>query len=466
MFFGLTLATVLVVDHLRAGAHSVHQSELMSRQRLESANHNLLLLRSALDHIHVGVLMLDRDLRLDYINRAMRAVGNVPEEIIARRPTLQDLLQFACGTGVFAVPPEERERYIADRVAQVRAGDPTPAELRLGDGGIAWAQCAPLPDGGRLMVYTIVTDLVRQNEELSAFRACFDQSDVGLVLLDKDLRARYINRAYRALWKMSDEFAESRPYFVQMMKRSAKSGIIDLPTDLDSYLEQRVQDVRSGDPAPLDLKLNNGEALRFRCSRLPDGGRVLTYTGVGDLVHSVERMEELATTDSLTGLSNRRHFLDLASAEWDRTLRYERPLSILMMDIDHFKSINDGHGHAVGDHVIADVADVCREQKRSSDIVARIGGEEFIVLLPETDLASAVIVAERLRQQIAARDVDLGTRIVRVTVSIGVAELQPGMTSIHELIKLADRALYVAKRTGRNRVCGPADLADRTSTAA
>jgi diguanylate cyclase (GGDEF)-like protein len=265
---------------------------------------------------------------------------------------------------------------------------------------------------------------------------------------------------------MSDEFAESRPYFVQMMKRSAQSGIIDLPTDLDSYLEQRVADVRSGDPAPLDLKLNNGEALRLRCSSLPDGGRVLTYTGIGDLVHTVKRMEELATTDSLTGLSNRRHFLDLASAEWDRTLRYDRPLAVLMMDIDHFKSINDGHGHAVGDYVIAEVADICREQKRSSDIVARIGGEEFIVLLPETDLASAVIVAERLRQQIGARDVDLGTRIARVTVSIGVAELQPGMASIDELIKLADRALYVAKRTGRNRVCGPADLVDRTSTAA
>lgn len=112
---------------------------------------------------------------------------------------------------------------------------------------------------------------------------------------------------------------------------------------------------------------------------------MLTYCDISDLVRSAEQLEKLATIDSMTGLFNRRHFLALAAAEWSRFLRYQRPLSMLAIDVDHFKSVNDRYGHAVGDEAIASVAATCQQCKRASDIVGRIGGEEFAVLLPETD---------------------------------------------------------------------------------
>ena len=133
-----------------------------------------------------------------------------------------------------------------------------------------------------------------------------------------------------------------------------------------------------------------------------NGGRMLTYCDVTDLVRNARQMEELATIDSMTGLSNRRHFLALAAAEWSRFQRYYRPLSVLMIDVDHFKSVNDRYGHAVGDQALIAVANACLEGKRSSDIVGRIGGEEFAMLLPETDLYQARIVADRICKAVAA----------------------------------------------------------------
>ena len=132
------------------------------------------------------------------------------------------------------------------------------------------------------------------------------------------------------------------------------------------------------------IVLNTGETIRFKWTVLPDGGRMLSYTQVTDLVQRADEWEDLASIDGLTGLFNRRHFLELAESEWSRFDRYERPLSLVMIDIDRFKSINDRFGHDVGDRVIEHVASICREGKRASDIVARIGGEEFVMLLPET----------------------------------------------------------------------------------
>jgi diguanylate cyclase (GGDEF)-like protein len=165
-------------------------------------------------------------------------------------------------------------------------------------------------------------------------------------------------------------------------------------------------------------------------------------------------LEILATTDGLTKLINRRHFETLALAEWARFQRYGRPLSIMAIDVDHFKSINDRYGHDGGDLVLRAIADLCKATKRQPDVLARLGGEEFVMLLPETDEAAAEIAAERLRATIANAtgilpDEDLR---VTVTVSIGVAAATLSMASYEVALKLADEALYDAKRAGRNRV--------------
>jgi diguanylate cyclase (GGDEF)-like protein len=154
----------------------------------------------------------------------------------------------------------------------------------------------------------------------------------------------------------------------------------------------------------------------------------------------------------MTGLYNRRHFLEQADAEWSRFQRYQRPLSMLMVDIDHFKQVNDRYGHAVGDEAIIAVAKACASGKRQSDIVGRLGGEEFAVLLPETDLAQAAIVAERLRNTIAAQVMMAHKVHFKVTVSIGIAAASLSMSGFDVLMRAADQALYQAKDQGRNCV--------------
>jgi len=175
--------------------------------------------------------------------------------------------------------------------------------------------------------------------------------------------------------------------------------------------------------------------------------------------HSIDRkrleveLERQATTDALTGTDNRRSFGRRASMELSRSLRYGRPLSLLMLDLDHFKSINDRFGHPVGDEVLRTFAQACRETLRDADVFARMGGEEFAVLLVETQGDKAVTVAERLRRNVAKLEIPALGEAVSVTVSVGVTTARETDDALDTLLARADEALYEAKRQGRDRVC-------------
>jgi len=164
-------------------------------------------------------------------------------------------------------------------------------------------------------------------------------------------------------------------------------------------------------------------------------------------------LKRMANTDVLTGLANRRRFMEVLEAEIDRAERYERPLSLVLVDLDHFKEVNDTHGHAGGDEVLRAVADVLAEVCRDVDLAARVGGEEFAILLPETDAHGAERVAERARGRIAEdhHRAPSGAGF-RITASAGVASLGREVTSGEGLLQAADDALYRAKGEGRNRV--------------
>ena len=167
-----------------------------------------------------------------------------------------------------------------------------------------------------------------------------------------------------------------------------------------------------------------------------------------------DELERQAHFDYLTGLENRRHFLNLAENELARTLRYGRQLSIVMLDVDHFKNVNDTYGHKVGDLVLKKLAKLCRATLRDVDIIGRIGGEEFAVLLPETSCEQAKEIAERLRAEIASAQVKLDSGLpLRFTASFGVTTLCENDANIDILLDQADQSLYRAKNEGRNRVC-------------
>ena len=168
-------------------------------------------------------------------------------------------------------------------------------------------------------------------------------------------------------------------------------------------------------------------------------------------------LERLAREDELTGLYNRRHFEERAVEECNRAQRYKRPLSLLLCDLDHFKQVNDQYGHGAGDSVLRQVGHTIQQCCRTSDLTARLGGEEFTVMLPETGLEEAQQVAERLRTAISVLTFAHPSGQFHITMSIGVAEVRPTQT-LAELLKEADEALYAAKRTGRNRVVLAIDL--------
>jgi len=251
--------------------------------------------------------------------------------------------------------------------------------------------------------------------------------------------------------------------FADLVQHGIAIGALDPPpSGMAQYLAAQTAQQGSRDASLLELRRRDGRVIRLHPVVLPDVGRILIYSDITDLVGQTERMELLASTDALTGLANRRAFLAAADRELERCRRYHRPLALLLGDIDTFKQVNDRFGHDVGDRAIALVAATLQAGRRTSDLVARFGGEEFIGLLPETSGDVAAIVAERMRQSVEDSPLRIDDLVIPITVSIGTADAG-SEGDLAALIKRADEALYVAKRTGRNRVSAapptkPADL--------
>jgi diguanylate cyclase (GGDEF)-like protein len=202
-----------------------------------------------------------------------------------------------------------------------------------------------------------------------------------------------------------------------------------------------VNDVRITDPSPVhvDTRIRIGRTLLKVTHKAEEEIRI------------EEEMFREATTDSLTGLPNRRWFFEQAGTALAHAKRHGPPLSLLVLDLDHFKRVNDTYGHAAGDAVLVETAALVREVKRQDDLLCRYGGEEFLLILQGTSRPNAVTFAERLRERLAAHAVRTGRGTLRVTASIGVAELRKDDT-LESLFKRADKALYRAKEGGRNRV--------------
>jgi diguanylate cyclase (GGDEF)-like protein len=163
-------------------------------------------------------------------------------------------------------------------------------------------------------------------------------------------------------------------------------------------------------------------------------------------------VQHMAVTDALTGLYNRRGFLDLGQREVERFQRFGRPLSLIMLDIDHFKEVNDAYGHASGDTVLRELSKSCRTIIRQVDIIGRYGGDEFVILLPETDTFMACEVADRLRREVESLAIRQDQAEIKTTISLGVSRALKDTQNLAELIERADAALYNAKHNGRNRI--------------
>ena len=206
--------------------------------------------------------------------------------------------------------------------------------------------------------------------------------------------------------------------------------------------------------APMWRLGENGEASNLADALFGMGISLLMAAGIYGLRWLFTDLRALAQTDPLTGLANRRHVLQHAQHEIERVARTGDLVAFLMFDIDHFKQVNDTYGHSAGDMVLRTVADIAREEFRSIDTVGRIGGEEFLVVLPDIDKEDATAAAERVRRAIAAHKFPVGDSSIGITISIGVVvpDIRTRFVTVGDVLKATDKALYAAKNGGRNRV--------------
>ena len=236
-----------------------------------------------------------------------------------------------------------------------------------------------------------------------------------------------------------DEETVSRKHS-RIEKKGGKTTIIDLESTNCTYLN--------------DIRLDpNVEYILADGDRLKIGRTIFKYLS-GNVIENLyyEEIHRMAIMDGLTNLFNKRYFLETLVKEAARARRYHRPLSLIMIDLDHFKQVNDTYGHLAGDHILKELGELLRSRIRREEIVVRYGGEELAILLPETAKDGAAEVADQMRQRVESHTFSFAGKKITITISAGVAELIETNYDFNGFVDVADERLYAAKKGGRNKV--------------
>jgi len=305
-----------------------------------------------------------------------------------------------------------------------------------------------------------ITEEYELKNTLNFEREIFYQiaENVGEILWIKDTSNDsiiFINSLYETLWGCSKkDIYEDPKAFIKIVHPDDREKVEKAYAEMKStgswIFDEEYRIIRE-----------SGEILWFRAKTFPvydENGNIYRSVGVSENITYAKKMEEelinQATKDFLTGAFNRRYFFDKGDDELQRSLRYSHEFCVLMLDIDHFKKVNDVYGHIAGDTVLKQFTSECLNVLRKSDVFARIGGEEFAVILPETNIIGANTIAERLRKSIENMTVQDETenQDIKITTSIGISSLKDGDINFENILKRADEALYDAKESGRNKV--------------
>lgn len=283
--------------------------------------------------------------------------------------------------------------------------------------------------------------------------AALEAAANGIVITDCEGHLEWVNPA----------FCKLTGYDLQEVMGKQPGGLVKSGLQDQAFYQTMWETIRRGETWRGEIvnKRKNGEFYDEALSIAPvrdETGAIRHYIGIKDDISERKRMEQelqkLARTDSLTGLFNRRVFLERLELEVARLVRLETlPIALLMLDLDYFKRINDSYGHAMGDVVLSHFAELITATVRTIDVAARLGGEEFGILLPGADQADALAMAERLREKVAAAILPHEKGEIRYTVSIGIAALSVTDANCEQALHRADAALYTAKANGRNQCC-------------
>ncbi|MCF8479208.1 MAG: diguanylate cyclase [Rhodospirillum sp.] len=435
-----------------------------------------------------GLLIMGLDLRPLYANEAMATMLGLPKsEDLMERATLADFL------------PEEEARTLSEIRVQLLSGEIKRAVLRLEvlreDRFIVWLDmnARTVEWNGETAIqlaFLDVTEQVVREREMEFNRAELENQTAELVVLAEDL---HVERERSEAARVE---AEERRRFLQTLLTTMPSPIFykDLEGRVEgcngafaalygktsdaeligSNLTELADASFTRRTAEIDAELiaKGGTARYERVFTMPNGEqRTMIYNkavynkangdaaGIVGIIADIseqKRMEEalrrLATTDPLTGALNRRAFMDAARINLNRAGRYQEPLAVVLADIDHFKKVNDTHGHATGDETLKLFVATVQSALRETDVLGRMGGEEFAILLPHTAIDAAMGLANRLRETLAAIVIPCSTGTFQFTVSMGTSSFRDHGDTIDALLQSADEALYVAKSQGRNRV--------------
>lgn len=396
------------------------------------------------------------------------------EEVFRLHGLAPDAVQPTVDNAVLFYHPGDRERVAALLEETLQTGEPLSFEARIlrADGEPRWVEVLgelkKSPNSNMQYLFGIFRDITEnQNQRLHNERLAWLLENTEEVILITDA-------AGRVTWANS-AFEKTTGYSLDMAQGRKPGDLLQGP-ETDPQTVAYMRDCLARQESFTCEVLNysrDGSPYWMRISCQPDfdaEGELYGYNAIQtdvtqakqirmDLEAEIEarnRLEKqlryLASHDELSGLPNRRYFMQCANEEIARARRYHRPLSLLIIDLDHFKAINDQYGHAVGDQVIQAFAEQCRNLVRESDTPARVGGEEFAVLLPETDHDHALQAAERLRSLVAQQSTKTEAGAITLTVSIGVATYRDGSDSVESLLREADEHLYKAKQHGRNQV--------------
>ncbi len=473
--FNALITATLRGKHARfALVRDVTQTLAAQRALLESEERYRRLLDNAPDMIYRWNI---KDRCFDYLSPATEAVtGLTPAQVLDEPDILWQM-----------VHPENKDRVMDHWHTQVRGEGPNFHEhefrFMLKNGESRWIRERSIllrePDGKPVAIEALATDITQSKlmeEALRKGQQMVESTLQGLpaavMVLDQDHNVVHWNNAMERLSGIPAEEVVGTTYQWKSFYDDPRPVLADLILDMDWNSIKRLYGDKGLKPSPVIggglecedffVKLNGADRhLYFLAAPILDeDGRVVraveTLVDLTDKRALEEELRRLSVTDDLTGLYNQRFFYATLAREVEAARRYATPLALLLIDLDHFKVFNDSYGHLEGDRVLKRFASSLHVATRATDLACRYGGEEFVVLLPHTDLEEALVVAERIRLGVEELEFypmvpGQGQRKARVTVSVGAA-LYASKGDINELVRQADVAMYSAKEAGRNRV--------------
>ena len=426
--------------------------QLFKEQKMQN-----LRFDTAINNMSQGLCFFDGKQRLIVCNDLYASMYKLTRDLVRPGTTLKEIVDHRFAAGSF--PKMTQEEYLRWRDSIAISSVPSDTVVELKDGRTIAIHHQPMPDGGWVATHEDITGRRRGEEELRRFRLAMDCSLDSIYLTDPaTMKFVDVNAvACTRLGYTREQLLELGPQHV--LGR-------DLETIRHEYEEVIATGERGTSAESRFVRSDGSERwteIHRRALRVNDKWLIITIgrditerkAAEEDLRRALEQLEQLALQDPLTGLANRRRFKERFDYDVAQAARTKTPLSLLMVDIDHFKAINDEYGHLAGDTCLKALARLLTATVRAIDLVARFGGEEFVVLLPDTSVSQSFIAGERMRCAVQARPVAIreDTPPVAVTVSVGAATSEGSSPKLEEILARADEAVYRAKRAGRNQVC-------------